>query len=351
MELNGAGSLTFSAQLGDPDVRRLNLYRVAEPLRAFAAVEYQPADGDAVILQAGPVWKHSWDQDTATLTVAAAGLWSYYDHRFVLPSLAAGTNPATHHTSLTASLRTIAKRLVNQAHQQAHGNLPVVLEPDYAGSNVRNYDGFQLKTVGSALADLTAVANGPDIAFRPRRRQDDRRFIEWVLVTGDPMLNQGGGPDWRWDTSPAQTPIYGIRVERDGTGIASRWYVQGDGQQEDAMFAAKDGTALTNAGFPFTEAVDGSHTSVIQQQTLDDYATENLALSQRAVQSWAATVRATQKPYLGTYQPGDWARIIVGPASPYLPEGDHRVRITQISGGLTRDIQLQLQAEAGVPHD
>ena len=74
--LNDAGSIECTVSLRDPDVRRLNIGESGRPGRTFLAA----VDGDT-ILQAGPVWRHDYDNAAGTLTLSGAGMYSYFDRR------------------------------------------------------------------------------------------------------------------------------------------------------------------------------------------------------------------------------------------------------------------------------
>ncbi len=347
--MDDAGPLSVVLPLADPDVAALNPYLIAEPCRCFLAVSYIDDDGTETFLAGGPIWTHAYDDTTKMLTVGAAGLWSYYDHRKVLPVLAPGVNPATVSTSMTSSLGTIAKKLVQLAHTHTNGSLPVVLPADETGTNVRTFAGSAMTQVGQAMRDLTGVQGGPEIQFTPRRTAADGRFIEWVMRIGtiaQPLLSQVGD-DWTWDASVARSSVAGISVNRDGSAMGNRAWEQGLGSDISTLFSQANDTTLTAAGFPLLEVLDSTHSDVNVQATLDTYSAGLLANSLKPVESWTVKVRRDDTPNVAQYAVGDYVSITIGAANPYLPDGTYRSRIQSIAGDDSFDVTLQLAPTTG----
>lgn len=348
--MDDAGPLSLALPLANDDVAALNPYLVAEPCRCFIACAYTDPTGTETFLAGGPVWTHNYDSRTQRLTVAGAGIWSYYDHRKVLPVLAAGDSPAEADSAYTAlSLGTIAKRLVQLAHTHTAGSVPIVLPADEAGTDERDYPGYEMNAVGQMLRNLTGVDNGPEISFVPRRKASDTRYLEWVMRVGtiaQPLLVQSG-KDWIWDTTVKKPSVTALTVNRDGTAMGSRAWVQGSGSQAGTMFGRADDTTLTAGGFPLLEVTESGHESDNDQAVLNGWATGLAQRSQRPVETWTITVRRDQLPRVGSYAVGDWVAITIGDDEPYLPSGTYRARIVSKSGDDTPNIQVQLMPTLG----
>lgn len=224
LPLNDDGSIDASVTLPlvDPITKaRVDLADVLLPGRDFIGwVE------DDVIVEAGPIWADPFKFPHSE-RIIANGLWSYFDHRYVLPAtMALGVLPrdvTTRYTGL--SLGTIAKRLVQQANDHAYAGLPIDFLPDVMGDHEREYPGSDLKTVGDALRDLTALENGIDITFRPKWGVD-RRHVRWDFLTGDPELAQSGD-DHYWDVSVPNAHARVLDLDRDGTELSSREFTVG----------------------------------------------------------------------------------------------------------------------------
>lgn len=389
--MDNAAPLSVVLTLSDPTVAALNPYLTAEPCRCFLAVSYTDATGTETFLAGGPIWTHVYDDTTRELTINAAGLWSYYDHRMVLPVLAPGVNPATVTSSFTASLGTIAKQLVQLAHTHTGGAVPVVFPTDESGTSVRNFDGYSMTQLGQALRDLTGVQNGPEIMFTPRRTAADRRYLEWVMRAGtieQPLLSQAGD-DWAWDASVPKGSVTAVSVNRDGSQMGNRAWMQGAGSDISTLFSQANDTSLITAGFPLLEVADSTHSDVTVQSTLDHYSAGLLSRSLRPVESWTVKVRRDDTPNVGQYTPGDYVSLTIGgftrlgvqvelidgnevtvtvdgnitgpvldgnPSAgsnpvttvhPYLPTGTYRSRILSITGDDSYDVTLQLMPTAG----
>jgi hypothetical protein len=331
--LNGPGTVTITVAANDPDIKRLGLGNVATPGKAFLAV----IEND-VIMEAGPIWTHEYDRDDGTLVLAAAGLWSYFDHRVLVPVLATGQSPVGADTNLSnLTLGTIAKRLVQQAQTHTGGNVPVVFLPDEVDpnpTNERNYLGADLGLVGDRLEDLTNVIGGPDIDFAPRFTPD-RLGIEWVMRTGTKAQPQlSANTSHVWDISVAQTSVRKLKVRRTAEKLVARAWATGGRQSDTVMTSRYDNPTLTDAGFPLLESVDSSHSSVSVQSTLDDYAREAARVGYKPISFWSFEVRADASPQVGVYQIGDYCRLKLK-GDPYLPDNvtdGHQRRIVSISG-------------------
>lgn len=355
--LNAPETVEATLDLRDPATIALRLRLTAAPGRTVLAV----AAGD-VILAAGPIWAHRYDRDGRTLKLSARGLLSYYDHRFVLPAVAATTatdqfiipdpsaagktkpNPAVGTYLNGFELGTIAKKWVQQAHAWTDGSVPVVFEADRTAAtdenHQRNLEGGEFKNVGTVLRQLTEVQDGPDITFRPRLTVD-RLGIEWVLMTGteaDPFIASGNIP--LWSMRVPDSPVSDFSIGFDGSRIAGVGWATGGRSADTLVVGRSIDPTLTDAGYPLFEYLDSSHTTVSEQATIDRYAAEVTMIGRGAVEEWSFTVESGVQPTLGSYWEGDWCDLdtaaydpATGTGDPYLYEaGVHRLRITGMSG-------------------
>lgn len=331
--LNGPGTISITVPANDPDIKRLGLWNVATPGKAFLAV----IENDTV-MEAGPVWVQEYDVDSGDLTLSAAGIWSYFDHRVLVPVLTAAQSPVGADTNLSnMTLGTIAKRLVQQARAHTGGNLPIVFLPDEVDpnpSNVRNYLGADLALIGDRLEDLTNVLGGPEIDFAPRFTPD-RLGIEWVMRTGTKAQPQlSADRPHVWDISATQSAVRKLKVRRSAEKMVGRTWATGGRQSDTVMTSRYDNPTLVDAGYPLLEAVDSSHSSVSEQTTLDGYARESARVGNKPISFWSFEVDATATPLVGVYQIGDYARLKIK-GDPVLPDNittGHLRRIVSIAG-------------------
>lgn len=349
--MDDAGQFSVTVALTDPDVVNLNLRGAAEPCRCFLMLAYNDAAGVEWLVDGGPIWTHSYDAGTRQLSIGAAGLWSLFDHRFVLPVLAAGQSPAAATVSFAGlSLGGIATQLVGLAMSHPGGSLPVVLPTAETGTATRTYPGYSMTTVGQALRDLTQVQGGPEIQFVPRRNPVDGRYVQWVMrvgTTAQPLLTQGGA-DHVWDFTATRTSVQGLSVQLDGSQMAERVWVQGAGTDVSTLFGRADNLTLVNAGFPLLEALDSNHSGekgASDPATLAAYAQADVAADVGLVETWTAVVQRDDAPALPDYAVGDWCVFNLPTDDPYLDRTGLRCRVTGRQGDLSTSVTLQVQPE------
>jgi hypothetical protein len=85
------------------------------------------------------------------------------------------------------SLGSIATKVVQAVTNATGYGLPIVFPSiiaDTDPTHVRNYYGYNLKSAGSALTDLTGVLNGPDIDFTPVWADANRSAINYQMRVG-----------------------------------------------------------------------------------------------------------------------------------------------------------------------
>lgn len=351
--LGDAGSLEGSFPLRSGEWKSARSDAAAG--KAFLAVAYANAAGDETMLEAGPIWKSNYDDATGVLGISAAGLHSYFDHRKVLRVLAAGeTASDVEEFYQGAQLGLIAKRLVQLAQTHTGGSLPIILPTDAEVGGVgtaqeRTYPGYELAWVGDKLKELSDVEGGIEIQFVPRRRTDDRRFIEWVMRIGvapTGLLTQSGRP-WSWDMRVSKSDVRSLSVASDGTRMAFRQFAAGQGQAEGRPIAmVEDLTLINGAGFALLEAETPATDNVDDPDLLPSYASAGLAFSQRPVESWTVSVSRDGMPTVGQLRPGDWASFVIS-GHDYMPDGTYAMRILNIQGGDTDAVTLQLSERLG----
>lgn len=334
--LNEAGAVD-QVVVTDDVIARLELRRHLLGPKGFLAMEV-----DDRIQEAGPVWSFPYDWQTGQLTLGAAGLWSLFDYRRVIPVLAAGQRVQDATTTVSnVGYGGIARALVAQAMQHLGGQLPLVFAPaDTTGQRSETFPGWQLLTVGQQLRELTKrEAAAPDIRFAPRRNPEDRRFLQWVMETGTearPQLAQVGA-DWIFDTTAPRGPVLGISTDGDATVMGSRVWVTGNGSEQDILVATADDPALHDAGYPLLEQEE-SRSTVEQQATLDGHARSLRDRSARPVEVWKVTVHASAAREV---RAGDYARVITR-NHPWLGTGSTRMRVRKKSGALTERVVLDM---------
>jgi hypothetical protein len=291
---------------------------------------------NGVILDAGPIWQHDYDLDKRELKLTGAGVRSYFEGRYVLP--VGTTDPYGANSTFTAlSLRTIAKRVLQQAQAWTAGSIPLTFESDVSGTAERTYLGEDLQVVDEVLAKLSGVDGGPDIDFRPVFINNGAQ-IQWQVVTGSPELKQAGA-DWVWDASLPSSPVRAASIRISAKELVTQdWEIGGTPSGATRPVTARSvSTILTDAGFPIMES-STSRNSVTTQSVLDAHALAAVRVGTKPVSQFSFSVSSDPKmvlagqlvstaPRLGEYRPGDYG-VLGLPKDPYLGAASRkRVRV------------------------
>lgn len=367
--LNSAENITAVLDMQDPATIALRPRQSMTPGRTILAV----AAGDQ-ILAAGPIWAHGYDRDRKTLTLTALGFWSYFDHRYLLPLVAAtvdvgafivpdpsAAGKTVANTALATNLQnleygTIAKRWVQQAQEWTGGHVPIVFEDDRPGTHERNHDAVDFKNIGTLLTQMSQLEDGPDIRFQARFTAD-RLGVEALLQTGTdaaPML--AGSAVHSWMVGMPGSTISGLQVGSDATHLAGVAWGSAGRSVDSVLVSRATDTTLTDLGFPLFETLDTSHSTVARQSTLDGYTLEAVTLGRSALETWTFVAEATKQPFLGAFWEGDWCDITLpaydpklGVGDPYMFEaGTFRRRITAFSSDAKgKTVNISTQAAPG----
>lgn len=355
--MDGAGAIGCDVQCSDPKVRALNMRSATAPGKTFLAYAYVDSFGNETFLDGGPIWTRNYDDETGILSIGASGLWSYFDHRKIMNILigsgATGIGAATPVTYSGLSLGTIASKIVQYVMSRPGGLSCIVYPADVIepadDAHTRTYQPYDLTWLGQALDDLVAVQGGPEMAFRPRRKAADGRFLEWVMFVGgetDPLLHQTGA-DRIWDASLPKSNVSKISVGEDGTAMGDGAWVKGNGSEQTGLIAFNLDTTLTDLGYPLLELEATGHDDVLLQDTLDGYAATASAQGAHSNETLTFTVQRDATPVLGQYSVGDYTQLVIPADHRYLPAQTVRSRITQISGTDAKTTDLQIQAIPG----
>ena len=320
--LNEPETLEATVSMRNPDVIALNMRVASRTGRSLLVC----ASDDAV-LGAGIVWSRRYTRDSRRLQLTAKGVWSYYDHRYILPVLAAETdltdftipdpadeaktipNPDLSTTLTGWELGTIAKKLVQQAHAWTGGALPIVFEDDRTGTHERAFKGPEFKNLGTVLDQLTQVEGGPDIVFQPRFTPD-RLGVEFVLRTGTELTPQlFGSAVHQWNLSASDAAISDLEIVEDASELAGLAWLTGGRSLDEVLVSRSSDTGLVDEGYPLFERLDSSHSSVEEQATLDGYAAEATAVGGAPIELWSFSARSSKQPTIGSYWEGDFCDI------------------------------------------
>ena len=237
---------------------------------------------DQGVTNGGPIWTRHYDRDAGTVELSGKGLWSYFDHRTLLPLMkdtdkltnSDGTANTGFDTNIkNTSYQTIAKRWIQQSLTWTGGNLPITFEDDMAGTYERNIKGAELKLIGDLLINLTEVQNGPDIRFQPRLTTDGLGY-EWLLKTGKPRLT--GNTTTIWDTSLPGNTVSDLTISQDANDLANIVWETGGAASDQAIIERATDHSFTGLGFPLLEKVESLSSSVTDPKTALAHAVETI---------------------------------------------------------------------------
>lgn len=355
--MDDAGQMSITVPMRNDQVQELNLRSATAKGKCFLAYAYVDALGNEFFLDGGQIWTRSYDDDSGILTIGANGFWSYFDRRKTMNAgIVSGSTTIAATAPITYSgwtLGTIASKVTQYLFTRAGSPTCVVFPADIAGpvddAHTRTYNAWDLGWWGDGLRALTQVIGGPEIAFRPRRKASDPRFLEWVMLTGndvDPFLHQSGA-DWIWDGSLPKSGVSKIGVTEDGTNLGDGAWAKGNGSEAAALMSFALGTLLTDLGYPYLDTEVTGHDSVEVQATLDGYTTQSLGNSEMPTETVPFTVERDASPTLGMYAVGDYSRLVIPSGHPYFPAGPVRSRITQLSGDDGTKVNIQVMPTPG----
>jgi len=337
--LNEVGELRGQLVLGDPRITVRTPRAVTEPGRTALYV-----DRDGVLVWGGIIWTTRYSSVDRMLEIGAAGFWSYYDHRRVLPSdydpLGSDLSSASVSFADEDQGR-IVQELVELAGRHPGGDIGMLVQQgQYAGIH-RNitYPGTDLKSVGDALRDLTSLTDGPDVLFDCLYDAQGRPVPR--LRVGSPALGQLGSPHvWEYGANLVE-----YSWPKDAAGMANRVFALGATLETSETERTDEASTLVavpdpppkqlvavacdpSSAWPLTESEE-SHLDLADQGLLQSLADSALEASGSPVVLPELTVRADREPCLGSYQVGDWALIVL--QDHYFPEGrQFTVRIVGI---------------------
>lgn len=301
-----------------------------------------------VVVQAGPTFTHSYDENTRTLSVSGTGIAGLFDRRVLRGSGPYKSIVDTREdvTISNRTLRGIAREIVATNLAQTGYGLPIDLPAPETGTNTRTYHGYDLAMVWSRLHELSQVIDGPELDFAPYLVPGENR-LRWQMLTGNPLLGDQQTPNV-WDYGGA---LSAIDVDVNGSASpATRVWVKGTGTERTMLTGFAEDPSLVALGFPPTDYVDGDHTSATEVATLRSYAVADLAAFRTPTETWTCSVRidgatgagVAVSPALGSWALGDAPTFGVS-GHPWIPDGQYRRRILAFSSKDEASVNLDLQ--------
>lgn len=295
------GTLTIDRKLR---LKGIDPYDITMPIRRCIYVLR-----DGFPMWGGIIWTRRYDSENEQVSIGAADWWSYYDHRKILNVLPA--NPSTSYVASTIAQaiqqdqNDIARAYVQLAALHIGGNIGIVHDTSITGIlRDRNYPGYELANVGDALRKLANVINGPDIMFDISLSQVGE--VIRTMRIGSPILGQQGSPHvWEYGGN-----IQSYTWPSDGSRMATRVFAVGDGIEAGMPIAVSEDESYYPAGWPLLE-IENGYSSVTTPGVLQEHADADQLSARLPVVLPELVVRGDVDPIVGTYGPGDDARVVI----------------------------------------
>ena len=317
-------------------------FRVRDPFVAETATETNLApwkrmivmDFYGIIIYAGFITGYSVDRDAGSVSVTHEDIYSLFSRRVMADILSDGVQARPPLVYSSVSRAMLMKQAIYQGQNDASRfNLPIVLPSDASGSWTRSYDPWNLPTVASVLDDITSTEDAPDMDLSPRWRDDGS--IEWVLLSG--TLTSG---TWSWALDVPQSTASGLKVRRDGSGMANRVAAVGEGSEKKMLLSVADGSG-TSDFLPLDKVVSYKDEKV--QANLEGRARADLAKFSRATEQVSMDVQMDADFSVNQLSLGGTVNWHVKDDL-FLAPGWRSSRLIEYSGDLSLNVHLEFQS-------
>lgn len=315
--LNAAGTLNGDILLSGVNAKALNVANATIPMRCSVYV-----DRDGSIIWGGIIVNREYASANQHLKITAREFESYFERRRITSSV-----------NFTAVDQfTVAQTLINNAQAVTGGNIGVVVPTNLSGVTVsKTYYNYELKSVYSALLDLSQATNGFD--FNIACAYDGAGNPSKTLVLSYPrsgIVYSSSSPTAPVFEFPAGNVVE-YSLSEDGSLAAETIYALGAGNSDGKLIATASSTTNLSAGWPLLE--DSINYSDISDATL----LGNLATGRlNGVALPPQTLKLVIPPYVdpvfngSTYKIGDDCRVRI--LDDRFPTGlDQTYRITSLS--------------------
>jgi hypothetical protein len=336
--LSGPGSFTGVLDLGDPRLSALDPITCTVPGRTAVYV-----DRDGTLVWSGILWLRTYDSTSRALTLQASEFESYFARRLVTAT----------YSPTAVDQFTVAQALITTAQAVAGGSVGVIVLATTCGVPISHtWNGYELKTVQTALKDIGTVAGGFDWSFDPS-------YVAGVPTTTFSTFYPAKGTPNATNGVLFEMPgnVVSYTLPEDATTLDVTSYYSGSGTA-----AAQLETSITDAPlvgvYPLLESVT-SDSSILDLPTLVKAAQAENAAAAYPTSLLTLVVRADQDPVLGAYGTGDQIRVrITDPRWPAPAAGgaglEMLARITSLSitapdGATTEAVTITADVSVGLP--
>lgn len=308
-------------------------------------------NGEPVVL--GPIVADPHGFDTVDLKFG--GLFSILEWRYATTAdFYPGTEEILAGSVLEYSgtnLGAIAADLVRRGMNRPNGALPfAVASPSEQGTvnRVRNYQGHNISnnSVAKLIKEITAVINGPDVAFRPEWAPGQRgAAVRWVMYHGTEGMPQiAQKHTFSVDLTAPKTVLMEPAVTKDSGTLLGRAYMTGRGEGETTEIVIVERPTGMPAYMPMLETVV-SDAQASNAHGLLTRRGEALVAPAETVQLSVNLSATNPIMPLNTWHTGDEFLVKV-PDLLHVDRGTYRMRVVSRSGSVTSTVvKTELQPE------
>jgi hypothetical protein len=292
-QLNQAGTFNGHLLLSGINADNFNVTASTIPGRNAIYV-----DRNGILIWGGIIWARSYSSAAQELSVTAREFESYFERRRINTDL----------DFVNVDQLSIAQTLVSTAQGQPYGDIGIVIGAETSGVLLsRSYYSYELKTVYSALQDLSRSEDGFD--FNILVAYNGAGTPTKTLNLGYPRIGtvySVNDPYATFFEMPGNIVEY--EYPEDGAVAANKIYALGAGSNEGKLISIQEDAAKYSEGWPLLEE-QANYSDITDQAYLDQ-----LALGQVNAVSYPPTtirivVPAYAEPVYGTYAIGDDARL------------------------------------------
>lgn len=335
---NEAETVDVKIPLSTPVDMARNWRNIASPWNHCIAVDV----GGRYI--GGPILPHDLDDDGRSLSITARGLRVALQFRSVLPVAALTTplvsdagvpNTALDSVFLNVDYGTIGKKVLQQACTwPSWTDVPIAYHADRPGKRMKAYPALDLVKVDTALAELSALENGPDIRLELRKNGNT---FGWEYISGtedQPRLQSESL--YGWEIGKASQ----FKLKTDPMRMGSVGWSIGGRSADTSIVKMRYESRLIDSGGLLLEQRTAASSNESDPLLLERFNVEMLRTAAVPWEFWSFVVPADESPRPADYSPGDLVDVIVTEDHPvaggYVPKGKYTRRIASLSGNQDR---------------
>jgi hypothetical protein len=306
--LNSIGTMSGSLLITDLTEAAMNINAATIPGRNAIYI-----DRNGEIIWGGVIWSRTYEGSSQHIQISAREFLSYFERRRI----------TTDSVYTAAEMFTIIQDLFTNA-QGADGDPGNIgLNVDLGTSGVaitKNYYAYELKTVYSALQDLSRAAYNTGFDYRVDLAYDGGGGITKTLNVGFPRLGRV------YSDSDVNVPVFEYpagnvvtyEYPENASAAANKVWVSGGGSNEGKLIASATNTDYLTAGWPLLEE-NANYSDIFDSTVLSDLAQGQLDAIVYPPVTLKIVAPAYTDPQLGSFEVGDDVRIRI--RDPYFANG------------------------------